>query len=212
MARAAVLVLIAAAACARGETTPGVDDGGPPAVADAVIDGNNCSTQCDRDYTCVGGTGTASCKKYCTNDIDCGAPRGTCFYTFVDGNDNPLPDIPKVCTSNCDPIDTAAVGCPSTMKCSLFFGTPPISDCTPAGAGTNGATCNSATNTALPNNCAKGYTCAKFSNETTFACRRHCINPDATAGANRAECTNKRCLPYSPAVTFGGVPYGVCEP
>jgi len=76
--------------------------------------------ECDRGFACIGGSSFRSCKKYCSGDADCGAPRGKCIYTITNDNNVPITDVPKVCSSNCEPTDTTAAGCPSTMKCTLF--------------------------------------------------------------------------------------------
>lgn len=157
--------------------------------------------ECDRGFVCIGGSTFASCKKYCTGDADCGAPRGKCIYV-------PDPSVPKVCSSNCDPTDTTAAGCPSTYKCSMLNYTDgDVVDCTPAGTMTQGADCTSATNTPVQSRCAKGYECAKFTSEATFKCRRVCSAPGTTTG-----CAGQQCVGYTTPFTVGGTSYGVCGP
>lgn len=171
------------------------------------------SNQCDEGYTCVGNNGqNRTCKKYCTIDGECGTPRGKCFYEFVGTDDMPLPNIPKACTSNCQPEDATAALCPSTMKCTLLLfndnGTTTLaSECTPAGTGTQGTSCslNNAANEAA---CSKGFTCALFTNESTHRCRRVCTQP----GMASAQCGGQQCIGYSTPQTFAGVTYGVCAP
>src|SRR5215213_7847671 len=53
------------------------------------INGNETATctnqmECDRGFVCLG-SAFASCKKYCSGDADCGAPRGRCIYTVNNG-------------------------------------------------------------------------------------------------------------------------------
>lgn len=170
----------------------------------------NGPNECDRGYVCLGGVSFRSCKKYCSDTADCGAPRGSCIYT-ISGDNGPIADVPKACSSNCDPVDTNAAGCPSSMKCTLYTvnnnGTPTnIVDCSPAGTEVQGDDCTGA-NGGVEAQCAKGYTCAKLTSEATYKCRRLCNAPGTTTG-----CNGQMCLGYTPAYTLAGVSYGVCLP
>jgi hypothetical protein len=184
---------------------------------DIIANGNEddtCTGQadCDRGYVCLGGA-TPSCKKYCSGNADCGAPRGVCIHQ-VKGDNGPIPGIPNACSSNCDPIDTTGAGCPSTMKCTLYTipdnsNTPTnIVDCSLAGTGVQGDDCTAANGTSgVEARCQKGYQCVKFTNESTFKCRRLCDAPGTTT-----TCNGEMCLAFTPSYTLAGVSYGVCQP
>lgn len=165
------------------------------------------STGCDRDFACIGGSAYASCKKYCTADVDCGSPRGRCVYERTSFG----PDVPKLCSSNCEPTDTTAAGCPSTFKCTLYTATSggtthKIADCSLAGTGTQGTDCTAGA-APVESRCAKGYQCAKFVGDTVFQCRRLCSNPGQTS-----QCGGQNCVGYSDPHTIGPTTYGVCGP
>lgn len=168
--------------------------------------------ECDRGYVCLGGLTFRSCKKYCTDDADCGAPRGNCIYT-ISSTSGPIPDVPKVCSSNCDPTDPVAAGCPSTMKCTLGLGTEnmvdtTIVDCTPAGTEVQGGNCTNGGGTGgLEARCAKGFQCTRFGTNPFF-CRKVCTEP----GVMSAQCGGQLCNGFQPPLTMAGVTYGVCAP
>jgi hypothetical protein len=170
----------------------------------------NSPNECDRGFVCLGGVSFRSCKKYCTDDADCGTPRGNCIYTISTAS-GPIPDIPKVCSSNCDPTDTTAAGCPSNMKCTLTLGTEnmvdtTIVDCTPAGTEVQGGNCTSGTS-GVEARCAKGFQCTRFGTNPFF-CRKVCTEP----GTNSAQCGGQLCNGFQPALSVAGVTYGVCAP
>lgn len=165
------------------------------------------ASQCDRGFSCIGGSTYAACKKFCEADVDCGTPRGKCALQITAGG-QPIPNVPKVCTSNCEPTDTTAAGCPSNFKCTLFTAASmPIADCALAGTGTQGVDCTSGTS-GLESRCAKGYQCIKFGSETTFKCRRICTNPST----NNPGCGGQQCVGFSTPHTLGGTTYGICAP
>ncbi|HUS30956.1 MAG TPA: hypothetical protein VMZ53_20745 [Kofleriaceae bacterium] len=171
----------------------------------------NGVTQCDKGYVCLGGSAFASCKKYCTADADCGSPRGACVIDIT-ANGTPLMGIPSVCSSNCDPQSTNSPECPSTYKCGLFNATHNgtqvrIADCSPAGTGTQGASCASGTMGA-DNLCAKGYLCSTITTDTAFKCRRICKPNEVPTGCGAAQ-----CLKFNPVFTIGTPPveYGICN-
>lgn len=175
------------------------------------------ATDCDSGYVCVGGASFASCKKYCDDDPDCGSPRGQCVYTLT-ANGAPLAGIPQVCSSNCEPTDTSAAGCPASYKCTLYTvnegGTVQhVSDCSPAGTGTQGSPCSNATNTGpFESMCAKGYQCIKLSSETSYKCRRIC-SPPTDVGVGSPSCGGtERCLGFDPPHAMGATSYGICLP
>jgi hypothetical protein len=164
--------------------------------------------QCDQNFTCIGGSAYASCKKYCTADVDCGSPRGKCVLQFGSAG----PDVPKFCSSNCDPTDASAANCPSTFKCTLYSAssggtTYKIADCSLAGTGTQGTDCTSGSQP-FEAKCAKSFQCAQLVGDTTFKCRKICTAP----GTTTAQCGGQTCIGYSPPHTIGATTYGVCGP
>ena len=171
---------------------------------------STCNTQdkCDKGYVCLGGAAFASCKKYCQADMDCGTPRGRCAIDISAGG-MAIQGIPSVCSSNCNPLLLGAPAeCPANYKCGLFtathFSQPvKVTDCTPAGAGTQGANCKSG-NLGNESLCAAGYLCTTVDAGANFNCRRIC-NKTANTG-----CTTGTCIAFNPAHTVD-VEYGVCN-
>jgi hypothetical protein len=255
MLRPVLVLLVALAACARGEGTgsdAAVDTSKP---ADAAIDAFACSQmpcsiipqcgcvgvracdvdtsdamgtacrsilapgqetstctaldRCDAGYVCLGASGSASCKKYCSADADCGTPRGRCAIDIT-SNGTLVSGVPPACSSNCDPLLTAPPSeCPSGFKCGLFTtnhaGSPvKIASCTPAGNGTQGASCKDGTtgNEAL---CGRGYLCTTIDGGTNFNCRRIC-NKTANTGCAGAQ----TCIAFNPPNVID-IEYGVCN-
>lgn len=168
--------------------------------------------ECDREFACLGGAAFASCKKYCTDDVDCGAPRGKCIYSITSGG-SAIAGIPNACSSNCEPTDTTAAGCPSMMKCTLFavnknMVSVKLADCSPAGTLVQGGDCtNPTTMGGNEARCAKGFQCVKLGAETTFKCRRICSAPGTATG-----CATDTCRGFTEPHTIGAVSYGVCGP
>lgn len=173
-----------------------------------------CSSldKCDKGYVCLGGAAYATCKKYCMADADCGTPRGRCAIDISSGG-MAIPGIPPACSSNCNPLPTTAPSeCPANYKCGLFTATHngapvKITDCSPAGAGTQGANCKAGTlgNDAL---CAPGFLCTTVDGGTNYNCRRIC---NKTVG--NSTCTGfggGTCLGFSTPHTID-VEYGVCN-
>ncbi len=166
--------------------------------------------ECDRGYVCLGGSAFASCKKYCSGDADCGAPRGKCIYSINSGG-APIAGVPNACSSNCEPTDTTAAECPSTMKCTLFsvnkdMMSVKVADCSPAGTLVQGGDCT-AGGIGVEARCAKGYQCVKLGAETTFKCRRICSAPGTATG-----CAADTCRAFTEPHTIGPTTYGVCGP
>lgn len=177
-----------------------------PVAAGASDEGGGCSdsSKCTSSNVCLGNPGI--CRHYCDANTDCGSPRGQCLITITDGT-NPIPGAPKTCTSNCDPTNVAAGGCPSTMKCSLFVldvnGVDTnIVDCDTAGAGVQGANCTT-NNAADDSKCAKDFLCVTTGG-TTNTCRRTC----EVGGAN--VCTTGTCTAFTTPFIVGGKNYGFC--
>jgi hypothetical protein len=167
---------------------------------------SSCSTasRCDKGFVCAGST----CKKYCGTNADCGSPRGQCVIDITDGT-NPIPGIPSVCSSNCDPTNVAAGGCPAGDKCGLFTATHAgvthnIADCSIAGAGIQGTNCKVG---AVGDDtlCGPDFSCTTINAGTNFNCRRQC---NKTAGGG---CGALTCIGFNPAFTIGAVEYGVCN-
>lgn len=164
-------------------------------------------SQCNTGYVCLGGSGGAACKKYCSTSADCGSPRGQCVIHPSSGG-TAIPGIPAVCSSNCEPTATSVPECPSTWKCVLATATDNsatvnIADCAPAGAGVQGAACVTGGN-ADDSLCGKGYACSTTTTDTAPKCRRLCQKAASNCGA-------LTCLSYSPAFKINNVEYGICN-
>jgi hypothetical protein len=166
-------------------------------------------TSCDRGFVCLGPVGGSACKRYCDDNLDCAQPRGMCVIDITDGT-NPIPGIPSVCSSNCNPANVAAGGCPAGFKCGLFTQTHDavtydIADCTLAGAGGQGASCTG-TGVGDDSLCSANTLCTTL-NGTTFNCRRVC-----TASSGGPECGGSQdCLSFDPPFMIAGTEYGVCD-
>ena len=162
--------------------------------------------KCDKGYVCLGSSAYATCKKYCQADADCGTPRGRCAIDISSGG-TAIAGIPSACSSNCSPLSTSpAAECPAGFKCGLFTATHnnapvPITDCSPAGAGTQGASCG--TTSGNDSLCAPGYLCTTVG--SGYQCRRVC-NKTANTG-----CTGTQtCLGFQTPHTVD-IEYGVCN-
>jgi hypothetical protein len=177
--------------------------------ANAQMEGGACSVAagCVAGAVCLGG---GVCRKYCDANADCGQPRGQCLITITN-NDIPVPNVPKTCSSNCDPTNVAAGGCPNTHKCSLFTvdvgGVDNnIVDCAPVtGTGTQGVNCKAGAN-GNEAVCGKDHTCVTGDGGTTFTCRRMCV----VGGVN--VCGGGTCTAFGTPFLVGGINYGVCVP
>ncbi|MBA2544142.1 MAG: hypothetical protein H0V17_31145 [Deltaproteobacteria bacterium] len=177
-------------------------------AGNAEMEGGSCSNTsgCVAGNVCLSG---GICRKYCDDTADCGQPRGQCIIA-INNNGTPIPDIPKTCSSNCDPTNVAAGGgCPAAQKCSLFIADvngvdTNIVDCDVAGSLNQGGNCevNNAANDAL---CSKDHLCTSVDANSTFQCRRMCV----VGGA--AVCGGLTCLAFNPPFTVGGINYGVCN-
>jgi hypothetical protein len=169
----------------------------------------NSLDDCDHGYVCLGPAGESACRKYCDSNADCGQPRGQCVIDLTNGG-NPIPGVPSVCSSNCDPMNVAAGGCPTGFKCGLFTQqhqsmTYPIADCSIASAtGGQGTNCKvgSQGDDSL---CPINHLCTTTNAGVMFVCRRVC---NLSAGGTPCAAT---CLPFNPAFVLAGVQYGVCQ-
>jgi hypothetical protein len=165
---------------------------------------------CSPGYVCLGGTGGRACKKYCSTNADCVAPRGQCVVDITNGA-QPIPGVPSVCSSTCDPTNVAAGGCPANWKCNIFTanhgGTDfNITDCAPppTTAGVQGANCKVGAD-GDDNLCAANFLCTTVNAGTNFNCRRTCTNVGAACP------TGGTCIGFNPAFTVAGTQYGVCN-
>ncbi|MCW5806301.1 MAG: hypothetical protein KIT31_28305 [Deltaproteobacteria bacterium] len=181
-----------------------------------IMQGNETATcslgnaYCSAGFVCLGGAGGRSCKKYCSSNADCAAPRGQCVIDIT-ANNMPIAGIPSVCSSGCDPTNVGAGGCPTGWKCNIFTATHGgqnfnITDCAPppTTAGTQGANCKVGADgdDAL---CAANFLCTTVNAGTNFNCRRTCNNVGAACP------TGGTCIGFNPAFTVGGTQYGVCN-
>jgi len=122
----------------------------------------------------------------------------------------PIPNV-QVCSSNCNPANSAAGPCPPNQtKCGFFtvnnaltgMQNRDIVDCTAAGAGAHGATCSN------DSTCSANTLCSTYNAQTR--CRRVC---NLTTGGNEcAAQAGTTCVGFNPALTIGGTTYGVCAP
>lgn len=165
------------------------------------------SSYCAGGYVCVGTGSTARCEKYCDMSSDCGQPRGQCVIQLMNGT-MPIAGA-TTCSSNCNPVNSAAGGCPSGDKCGFFTVNNALTgntdrdivDCTTPGAGTHGTTCTN------DSTCASDTLCTTVNAQTR--CRRTCTRP---AGNECATVPGTTCIGFNPALTVGGIEYGVCAP
>lgn len=164
---------------------------------------------CDKGFVCLGGATSAACKRYCTANADCGTPRGRCAIDITSGG-TPISGIPPACSSNCNPLPTTQPAeCPTGYKCGLFTATHnaapvKIADCSPAGAGTQGANCKVG-NAGSDTMCATGFLCTTVDAGTTYTCRRMC-NKTANTGCVGAQ----TCIGFQTPHTID-IEYGVCN-
>ncbi len=181
------------------------------AVTTAGRETSTCTnpTRCDAGFVCLVGGNIGTCRKYCDADADCGTPRGKCVVDITDGAGTPLAGIPTTCSSNCDPTNVAAGGCPPNLKCGLFTTThlgvtQNIAQCAPATAtGTQGVNCRVGT-VGDDKLCAPDFLCTSVAAGANN-CRRIC-NRTLNTG-----CGALTCIAFNPALTLGGTEYGVCN-
>jgi hypothetical protein len=166
------------------------------------------SSYCAGGYVCVGTGADARCEKYCDASSDCGQPRGQCVIQLMNGA-MPIAGA-TTCSSNCNPLNSAAGGCPAGDKCGFFTVNNALTgnvdrdivDCTTPGAGGHGTTCTN------DSTCASDTLCTTVSAQTR--CRRVC---NRTTGGNEcAGLAGTTCIGFNPALTIGGTEYGVCAP
>ena len=182
-------------------------------VASPGHETDHCTStaNCDVGYVCLGATNASSCKKYCAADADCGSPRGQCVIDITNAGGMAIAGLPPVCSSNCDPTNTAAGGCASNMKCGLFTATHNatmhnIADCSPAGAGVQGAVCAGA-GSGDDTLCAANFLCTTVT--SGYNCRKIC-NKTANTGCVGAQTCLGFATPFK-IPTPTGIEYGVCN-
>jgi hypothetical protein len=156
-------------------------------------------SECAAGHVCVGGR----CHRYCSVDGDCSQPRGLCAIQLTDQMSNPIPGA-TTCSSNCNPIDSAAGGCPAGQKCGFFegIGMRDIVDCTTPGAGAIGATCTTDAT------CSSNTYCTTYNTQTR--CRKVCNR--TTGGSECAAVPGTTCVGFTTPLTIGGTEYGICAP
>lgn len=162
-------------------------------------------SECAIGHVCVGGA-AGRCEKYCDANSDCGQPRGQCVIQLNNGT-TPIAGA-TTCSANCNPINSAAGGCPSGSKCGFFTVNNALTgnldrdivDCTTPGAGALNATCTTDAT------CGSDLMCSTVNAVTR--CRKVC-----TVGSN--ECAGvagaTTCGGFNPALVVGGVTYGICR-
>jgi len=159
-------------------------------------------SECAAGYVCAGG----HCLRYCAADTDCAQPRGMCAIQITDQNDQPIAGA-ITCSSNCNPINSAAGGCPTGQKCGFFTATRAgmdldILQCTTPGAGAIGAACTSDAT------CSSNTLCSTYNAQQR--CRKVCTRP---AGNECATVPGTTCVGFgTPGLVIGGTEYGVCAP
>jgi hypothetical protein len=176
-------------------------------VGTAASEGQACSNPsgCQAGLVCLA---SGVCKKYCDGNDDCQQPRGQCLIEIQNAG-APVPNVPLVCSSGCDPTNNAAAnGCPAGKKCGMFVVTRnavdiDITECTGAGNLAQGGDCTGGGggNDAL---CAVDHSCTT-TNGTNFNCRRVC------QVGGPAVCGGLACIGFNPAINIGGAEYGVCN-
>jgi hypothetical protein len=174
--------------------------------------GNPAAAQpsyCAGGYVCLGSGTQAACERYCDASSDCGQPRGQCVIQVTNGS-TPIPNV-QVCSSNCNPVNSAAGPCPAGQgKCGFFTVTNSLTggvardvvQCTAPGAGAHGAACTTDTT------CAADTLCTTVN--ALSRCRRVC---NRTTGGNEcASLGGTTCIGFTTPLTVGGTEYGVCAP
>jgi hypothetical protein len=164
---------------------------------------------CVKGTMCTGETATLSqCREFCAADSDCThaavGPAGNlphCIITFTGITQ-------KVCTFACNPVTAAgASGCGAGLGCQVFrtMTINQATDCSSAGAGTNGTDCKTNGNA----DCAAGFGCVSVTNMTTMVtesrCRQLCranTAADCTVGGAGYACVLPGTAPM----------YGFCCP
>ncbi|MFI5298027.1 MAG: hypothetical protein ACHREM_08010 [Polyangiales bacterium] len=139
------------------------------------------------------------CEQFCNIDSDC---KGAAVASGATSEPNNVPRCvdgitgftTMLCSTACNPVTKAgATGCPGTLACDYSQETSgtEFTDCWPAGAGGDGATCT------YTSDCAAGYTC--LNNGTKTICRAICRSGAA------ADCpaSGEQCLTNTATDEFG---------
>lgn len=164
-------------------------------------------SECGADYTCVMAGGGMRCERFCSSDMQCGAPRGQCIIQITTQQGVPIQGA-TTCSSNCNPLATTNGGaCPAGWKCGFFtIGQADIVDCALPGAGVHGTACNTDAD------CGAGTMCSTYTvnGVASKKCRRVC---NRTGGGQEcATITGTSCAGFVPGLTVGGTEYGICGP
>ncbi len=191
-------------ACDLGGSYPSQ---GTTACRPVLIDGtglDTCNdwTSCAAGYVCLGASGQASCKRYCSSDAECEGGGGLCVIEVTSGG-TPIPGV-KVCSPSCDPFTSS--GCPSGWACGAFSDSVEQRNftwCAVPGQGVNNAICSD------DGQCAAGFTCVSVSG--THRCKKYCDKGDGSPGC----AANQTCVGLVDAaghpLLVAGVSYGVCN-
>jgi hypothetical protein len=177
------------------------------AVNNAGTETSTCSAaeDCASGFVCLGSPG--QCRAWCATDNDCVGAGALCLLEVTSGG-NTVPGA-VTCSKNCDPLaNVNPTGCPPAYACHIYADDPDqvpnngderaLTDCTPAGAGGNGATCTS------NSSCQAGYDCINLT-PGGLQCKQSCNY------FNSPVCAAGTCQRFSePRPVIGGVEYGVC--
>jgi hypothetical protein len=167
------------------------------------------ATTCDGGHVCVGGR----CARYCDADDDCPGAGGLCIIDITQGNPPmPIPNAPKVCSTDCVPSNPANPTCPTGWGCHIYLYDPNTStmgderfltDCDAPGTLATGATC------ARSDQCAPGADCVTL-NPGGPQCRPTCTCPGGNCAAGICPAGAGTCRGYTTPISIGGVTYGAC--
>ena len=154
---------------------------------------------CAVDAECTSGYGCAfadtldagHCQRYCDDDADCGGFLALCNRTA-----SATSDI-RLCTSDCDPIDTSA--CAAGEKCTFGLGEDARWDanCSPHAGGLVFEPCT------FESDCGPGLVCVADDIGAT-TCETLCLLSDPLCPGLMT------CGGLVPRLVFGGVEYGAC--
>ncbi len=142
-----------------GGNNDSCDDAPAPATTDT----------CGRFYYCLSTGSGRRCLRFCSSGAECAAAHGAasgCFYTMGDGAGGTLPGV-RFCTAGCD--RAADTGCGTGQTCRPIGNATGLwSDCSTAGAGTQGAGCALGGDSA----CAARHIC--LGSGSAARCSRYC--------------------------------------